>query len=85
MVKTQISVSSAKLRSNFCVSSRFLSCWVCLYTWFIAVQLPDHVRLFATPWTAALQASVPPHLPKFAQVRVQDIDMVYIFYLTKAS
>ena len=35
----------------------------------VVVQSPSHVRLFATPWTAALQASLSPtiswNLPKF--------------------
>ena len=35
---------------------------------FVIVQLPSHVRLFATPCTTALQASW--SLPKFAQVQV---------------
>ena len=34
-----------------------------------AIQLPNCVRLFATIWTAACQASLSPHhLPEFAQV-----------------
>ena len=32
------------------------------------VQSPSCVLLFATPWTAAVQASLPHHFPKFAQV-----------------
>ena len=38
----------------------------------IVVQLPSHVQLFVTPWTAAHQASLF-HLPKFAQVHVHCI------------
>ena len=34
------------------------------------VQSPSRVWLFATPWTAARQASVPHHLPEFVQVHV---------------
>ena len=36
----------------------------------VAVQLPSRVRLFATPWTTAHQASVPHDLPEFAQVDI---------------
>ena len=37
----------------------FLKCVLLTYSWFIvAVQLPRHVPLFATPWTAARQASL---------------------------
>jgi len=37
----------------------------------VVLQLPNHVRLFATPWTPGF--SVPHHLPKFAQVHVHCI------------
>ena len=34
----------------------------------VCVQLPSHVQLFATPWTAAHQASLSPHhLQKFGR------------------
>ena len=36
----------------------------------VVVQLPGHAWLFATPWTAAHQASLPHYLPQFAQVPV---------------
>ena len=41
---------------------------------------PSHVRLFATPWTAARQASllpVPHHLLEFAQVHVHCIGVAF--------
>ena len=34
----------------------------------VVVQLPSHVQLFATPWTAARQASL--SLPEIAQIHV---------------
>ena len=38
------------------------------------VQLPSHVRLFATPWIASMPGlPVPHHLPMFAQVDVHCI------------
>ena len=37
------------------------------------VQSPSRVRLFATPWTAARQASLSLTIPKFAQVHVHFI------------
>ena len=42
---------------------------------FVVVQSLSHVILFATPWTAAHQASLPLtyHLPKFTQVHVHCI------------
>ena len=41
-----------------------LKCVLLTYSWFIvAVQLPSHVPLFATPWTAARQASLPSPYP----------------------
>ena len=53
--------------------------WICfLWTFYmnlivVVFQSPNHVWLFATPWTAARQASLSttPHLPKFAQIYVQ--------------
>ena len=39
----------------------------------IVVQSPSRVRLFATPWTAAHQASLSFTIPKFAQVHVHFI------------
>ena len=39
----------------------------------VVVQLPIHVRLFVTPWTAVCRPSVPQHLLKFAQVHVHCI------------
>ena len=39
----------------------------------LVVQLPGHVQLFGTPWTAACQVPVPHHLLKFAQVHVHCI------------
>ena len=45
------------------------------------VQWPRYVWLFATPWTAAHQASVPHPLPAFAQVHVHWIsDATYKWY-----
>ena len=39
----------------------------------IVVQSPSRVQLFATPWTAARQASLSLAIPKFAQVHVHFI------------
>ena len=40
----------------------------------VVVQLPSCVQLFATPWTAAHQASlslaIPPSLPKFMSIKL---------------
>ena len=42
------------------------------HTFFVVVQLPSHVQLFATPWTAARQASlsliISQTLPKFVSI-----------------
>ena len=39
---------------------------------FVVVQLLSHVRLFATPWTAARQADLALHyLPEFAKIHVR--------------
>ena len=38
-----------------------------------SVQLLSRVRLFATPWTAAYQASLPIQLPEFAQTHVHRV------------
>ena len=40
---------------------------------FVVVQWPSRVQLFAAPWTAAHQASLPLPVPKFAQVYVHCI------------
>ena len=51
--------------------------------WFSSVQSLSHVQLFATPWTAALQASLSVHhqLPEFAQTHVHWVsDAIYIDY-----
>ena len=39
----------------------------------VVVQLPSCAQLFATPWTAARQASLSLAIPKFAQVHVHFI------------
>ena len=39
--------------------------------WLVAVQLPNHVRLFVTPWDCSTPGlPVPHHLLEFAQVHV---------------
>ena len=42
----------------------------CSHGFVAVVQLPTCICLFATPWTAACQASVSHHLLEFAQVHV---------------
>ena len=43
-----------------------------LFHWFVFVQLPRHVRLFVTPWTATRQASlsltIAQSLPNFMSI-----------------
>ena len=49
-------------------------CGKCVKTYFIVVQLLSHVQLFATPWTAALQASLSFTIPwSFAQTHVHRV------------
>ena len=42
-----------------------------IWQWgFVVIQSLNRVRLFASPWTAARQASHLHHLPEFAQIHV---------------
>ena len=46
--------------------------WRSIIIWIVVVQLPSHVRYFATPWNAAHQASlsltISQSLPKFMSI-----------------
>ena len=57
--------NKVKKKRNYCTSNRghYLSS-------LSSVQLHSHVQLFATPWTAAHQASIHHQLPAFTQTPV---------------
>ena len=83
MASVQFSCSvcsySIKYPSFFCTSpgtshlKMFLSYFLCLNFIYCSVQLLSRVQLFATPWTAAHQASVHHQLPELTQTHVPRI------------
>ena len=58
---------------NLLVQRKFINLRYLVF--FVVVQLLSHVLLFATPWTAARQASLSftSHLPELAQTHVHQI------------
>ena len=80
MASVQFSCSvcscSIKYPLFFCTSpgtshlKMFLSYFLCLNFIYCSVQLLSRVQLFATPWTAAHQASVHHQLPELTQTHV---------------
>ena len=66
----KLRVNLAFLKQLYRGLSKILSLQIPLVV-IVVVQSPSHVQLFATPWTAAHQASPYHYLPESAQIHVQ--------------